>query len=120
MTEAAAAAEPAPKQPWEDLPVGEYAIVELFGHTTLIGRIDEVERFGTKMLAIRPLFAGQLLSTEIYHGGAAIYRLTPCSAEVAWNRQPKQSYQVPASILAIVPVPLLEVAKKNGDDDQPF
>ena len=27
-------------------PPGEYAIVELFGHTTLVGRISEIERFG--------------------------------------------------------------------------
>ena len=33
-------------------PPGEYAIVELFGHTTLVGRIAEVERFGAKMMAL--------------------------------------------------------------------
>ena len=37
-------------------PPGDYAIVELLGHTTLVGRITEVEKFGTKMLAIETLF----------------------------------------------------------------
>lgn len=87
-------------------PPGEYAIVELFGHTTLIGRITEIERFGTKMLAMEPLFCDTLLPV-ILHGGAAIYRLTPCSAEVAWARQPTQGYQLPLSIKAIVPDALL-------------
>jgi hypothetical protein len=44
-----------------ELPPGEYAIVELLGHTTIVGRIGEVERFGAKMMAIEPLFAGALL-----------------------------------------------------------
>jgi len=107
-------------------PEGDYAILELFGHTTLVGRIAEVERFGTKMLAIEPLFNGQLLGV-VFHGGAAIYRLTPCTPEVAWERQPKHGYQLPPSILATVPLALLpnasadtlvEVAEHDdGDDD---
>jgi len=87
-------------------PEGEYAIVELFGHTTLVGRISEVERFGAKMLAIEPLFAGQMLD-PVFHGGAAIYRLTPCSAATAHKQMPKQSYQLPPAILATVPPELL-------------
>ncbi len=84
----------------------EYAIVELFGHVTLVGRIEEVERFGSKMLAIEPLFAGSMLP-PVFHGGAAIYRLTPCSAAVAWRRQPTSGYQLPPAILAVVPPVLL-------------
>ncbi|MFD2578766.1 hypothetical protein ACFSTD_09620 [Novosphingobium colocasiae] len=38
------------------LPEGEYAIVEALGHRTLVGRVAEVERFGTKMLQVEPLF----------------------------------------------------------------
>lgn len=87
-------------------PEGEYAIVELFGHTTMVGRIAEVERFGIKMLAIEPLFNDALLSV-VFHGGAAIYRLTPCSAEVAWKKQARYGYQLPPSILCIVPAEML-------------
>jgi hypothetical protein len=89
-----------------DLPPGEYAIVELFGHVTLIGRIAEVERFGAKMLAIEPLFAGQLLPC-VFHGGSAIYRLTPCDAATAFRHQPHAAYQLPVTIRAIVPPALL-------------
>jgi hypothetical protein len=87
-------------------PEGDYAIVELFGHTTLIGRIAEVERFGAKFLALEPLFNGTLLPA-IFHGGAAIYRLTPCSPEVAFKRQPTHAYQLPPAVVAIVPPALL-------------
>lgn len=97
---------PADPKPWEAIADGEFAIVELFGHTTLIGRIAEVERFGVKMLAIEPLFNGALLGT-VFHGGATIYRLTPCSREVAWERQPREDYQLPPAVRAIVPPALL-------------
>ena len=43
-----------PVAPWAALPEGQYAIVELMGHTTLVGRVTEIERFGTKMLGMRP------------------------------------------------------------------
>jgi hypothetical protein len=89
-------------RPWETIQDGDYAIVELFGHTTLVGRIEEVERFGTKMLAIQPIFAGKLLG-PIYNGGAAIYRLTPCSREVAWTKQHREEWQLPATIRAVIP-----------------
>lgn len=88
-------------------PPGDYAIVELFGHTTLVGRIAEVERFGAKMMALEPLFRDELLPA-VFHGGAAIYRLTPCSAETAFARQPKHEWQLPAPIRCIVPAALLE------------
>jgi hypothetical protein len=103
-------------------PPGEYCIVELFGHTTLVGRFSEVERFGTKMLALEPLFNQQILP-PVFHGGAAIYRLTPCSAEVAWKRQPTQKYQLPPAIFATVPEALLPAPEPlqtfdEGDFDQ--
>lgn len=91
---------------WMHLPAGEYAIVELFGHTSLIGRIGEAERFGSKMLAIEPLFNGRLLDT-IYQGGASIYRLTPVSLKAAWEAQPRKAYQLPEPVRAIVPPYLL-------------
>ena len=79
-------------------PEGDYAIVELFGHTTLIGRVAEVERFGAKFLALEPLFNGTLLP---------VYRLTPCSPEVAFKRQPTHAYELPPAVVAIVPPALL-------------
>ena len=47
-------------------PPGDYCILELFGHMTLVGRFCEVERFGTKMLAIEPLF-NSILLPAVFH-----------------------------------------------------
>jgi len=88
------------------LPAGDYCIVELFGHVTIVGRYREVEMFGTKMMAIEPLFRDALLPV-VFHGGAAIYRLSPCEVEMARNCQPRELYQLPPAIKAIVPPALL-------------
>ncbi len=105
-----------------EYPTGEFAIVELFGHTTLVGRIEEVERFGAKMMALEPLFKDTLLPA-VYHGGAAIYRLTPCSAVVAFERQPRNEWQMPAAIRCVVPPLLLDAPAssrvvQHDDDDE--
>jgi len=84
------------------LPSGDYAILEMMGHRTMVGRVSEVERFGTKMLSIEPLFAGALLDPVLLHG-QAIYQFTPCSAEVAEKRMPRHTYQLPASVVATLP-----------------
>lgn len=111
MTEATV--ETAPNlTPWDVLAPGEYAIVELFGHTTLVGRISEVERFGAKMMAIETLFNEKILD-PVYHGGAAIYRLTPCSRQIAWEKQPRQAWQLPATIRAVVPPTALPPPEAN-------
>lgn len=102
----------------EVYPPGEYAIVELFGHTTLVGRIAEIERFGAKMLAIEPLFNNAFLGV-VFHGGAAIYRLTPCSAEVAWHRQAKQPYELPTAIRATLAPEQLPAPAANFIDKEP-
>ena len=109
------------------LPDGEYAIVEILGYSTLVGRIAEVERFGTKMMAVECLFRGELLPV-IFQGGASIYRMTPCSKAVAWHRGPKHTYQLPPAVAAIVPPELLPPPElepawneaETDEDDQPF
>lgn len=115
-----------PAAPWQTLPEGQYAIVELMGHTTLVGRVTEIERFGTKMLGIEPLFGGQLLPV-VLQGGAAIYRLTMCTPETAWKRQhkPEHMWSLPDPIRAIVPAAMLpppapstQQAYDYGDDDR--
>jgi len=97
----------------DELPEGNYAIVELLGHTTLVGRISEIECFGTKMMQIEPLFNGSILPA-ILQGGGSIYRITPCSPEVAWRKAPKSTWQLPASILSIVPIAALPAPEPSN------
>lgn len=85
-----------------DMPAGEYAIVKALGHRTLVGRVLEIERFGTKMLQVEPLF-GDVMLGPVLLGGGSIYQFTPCSAAIAFARRPKETYQLPPSVAAVVP-----------------
>lgn len=87
-------------------PPGEYAIVEFMGDVTIVGRIAETERFGTTLLAIEPIFRGELLQA-VYHGGQSIYRVTPCSAETAFAKAPTSQYHLPAAVRVTLPPKLL-------------
>lgn len=108
----------APKVPTAaDLPEGEYAIAEIMGHSTMIGRFAEVERFGTKMLSLEPIWENGLLPA-VFVGGSSLYRFTPCSREVAFSRQPKQRYQLPDAVRATLPPevhPALPAPDEMGD-----
>lgn len=101
------------------LPAGDYAIVEVLGHRTIVGRVEEVERFGTKLMSIEPLFQDQLLPAVLI-GGSSIYQFTPCTAEVAGLRQPKQNWQLPASIRAALPPELLPAPDCEDVEDADF
>lgn len=118
------------KQPQEkmptaaDLPEGEYAIAEIMGHSTMIGRFAEVERFGTKMLQLEPIWDNTLLP-GVFVGGSSLYRFTPCTREVAFARQPKQRYQLPDALRATLPpevapaLPAPGYAYESELDDEP-
>jgi hypothetical protein len=85
-----------------DLPDGDYAIAEIMGHSTMIGRFAEVERFGTKMLQLEPIWENKLLPA-VFVGGSSLYRFTPCTREVAFARQPTGRYQLPDAVRATLP-----------------
>jgi len=97
-------------------PPGDYAIVEILGHRTMIGRVSEVERFGTKLLSIEPLFDGELLPAVLV-GGGSLYQFTPCTAEVAVARMPRKKWQLPASISATLSGDALAIADASGEPD---
>lgn len=98
-------------------PEGQFAIVEIMGHVTIVGRVREVQRFGVAMLAIEPLFNGSLLPV-ILQGGASIYRYTEVETAVAYQNQPKKEWQIPAVLRALMPARLLSAqpAAEYGDD----
>ena len=93
------------------LPAGEYAIVEALGHRTLVGRVTEIERFGTKMLQVEPLFDTIMLGPVLI-GGSSIYQFTPVVPEVAFARRPTRAYQLPGSVSATIPPKALEASEE--------
>lgn len=59
----------------------QWAIVELYGHVKMAGRVTEEDVFG-KTLGRIDIPAGESFITQ-YFGGGSVYRLTPCSEEAA-------------------------------------
>jgi hypothetical protein len=112
------------------LPDGDYAIVEQLGHRTFVGRVAEVDRFGTKMLQIEAIFRDELLPAVLI-GGSTLFQFTPCSREVAAKRAPVAIYNLPPAVAAIVPPTMLPAPKPEpatdeyaafdpDEDDRPF
>ena len=58
----------------------EYAVIEIFGHRRLAGRIMEVEQYGTKLLRIDVPKDGKFENgfTSQMYGGASLFSVTPC------------------------------------------
>lgn len=76
-------------------PDAEYAVVEIFGHRRHVGRILEVERFGTKMLRVDVPTDGDFAKGFVSHfyGGASIFGLTPTDLDtVQRSNKPREGY----------------------------
>lgn len=84
------------------LPEGTYAVAEQLGHATLVGRVQQVEKFGAQFLAIEPLFKDWMLPPVLL-GGASLYRITPCTPATAWGMRAKYRHELPPSVCALVP-----------------
>lgn len=78
-----------------DQPPDEYAIVEIFGHRRLAGRVIEVEQYGTKMLRIDIPKDGDFAKgfTSQYYGGASLFSVTP--TDLATVMKHNKPYEAP-------------------------
>lgn len=105
-------------------PAQEYAIVEIFGHRKLAGRIMEVERFGAKLLRIDIPTEGDFAKgfTSQFYGGSSIFSLTPtdlatvCRANKPY--EPPRLYRAPADDYDAEGQ--ADFGGPRDDDDQPF
>lgn len=98
----------------------EWAVVELMGHRQRYGRIQEVERFGSKMLRIDiptvTTFQGEpgvSWHTEFY-GGSAIYAIRPMSEEMVMQTARQYGDHRPVAPLTYQP---REPDLGEGDDE---
>ena len=94
------------------LPTEEWAKVEIFGHRQHVGRIAEVERFGTKMLRIDEPTADPAVFTTHFYGGASVFSIAPVTEEAARGWVARYRYVPP-------PRPALSVdgGPVDGDPD---
>lgn len=104
-----------------ELPEGDYAIVEIMGHRTLVGMIEEITRFGSALLQITPILRGQFIGPVLVNGGS-IYQLTPCTKEQALKHAPSEDWELPTPVRAALPTALIGKLEREEDDtvDAPF
>lgn len=60
-----------------------WAIVDLFGHAKLAGKVSEVQQYGTTMIRIDVPEVDGIAGFTTFKGGGAIYSLTPTTEEIA-------------------------------------
>ena len=63
--------------------VALWAIVELFGHQKISGKVTEEVIAGAAMLRVDVPAAGEATAFTRYYGSGAIYAITPVTEEVA-------------------------------------
>lgn len=82
-----------PDTPDTTEPAEQFAIVEIFGHRRHTGRIQEVERFGAKMLRIDVPTDGDFAKGFVSHfyGGSSIFGLT--ETDLATVEKANKPYQ---------------------------
>lgn len=93
-----------------------WAIVELMGHRTRPGRVQEVELAGSKMLQVDIPVSAEDFVTEFY-GAPALYSIRPCTEEIARDRAGYGTDPRPVRPVDYRPV-LVEV--ERDDDDTIF
>jgi hypothetical protein len=89
---------------------GDYAIIELFGHQRIVGRITAKNVYGQEQCQIEPLFDGKLYP-PVLRGGAALYGVTPCTRERAFALAPKADewYELPESLRDVIERPQRQI-----------
>ena len=105
-----------------------WCILELMGHVRMAGRVTEEERFGAKMgrIDVPTPDAGAGVSgfTTVYFGGSSVYRLTPCTEEIARSvargsqPQPVHRWELPAPKPPARPRRVIEDHSEDLEDDE--
>lgn len=92
----------------------QWAIIEIFGHTQIAGRVTEASIGGCSFLRVDvPEVNGRPAFTK-YYGNGAIYSMTPCSEEIA--RAAVEEIR-PAPITVYMPRLQQQLSFEDREDD---
>lgn len=111
-----------------------WAILELFGHRQLAGRVREIEMFGAKMCRVdvpalpeeieRDYWGKERTTPAVpaftqYYGGSSIFSLTPTTEALALAAA-KRMRQRPAHVMDVPAERMIEAAASNEPDAFPI
>jgi hypothetical protein len=94
-----------------------WAIVELMGHRTRPGRVQEVELAGSKMLQVDIPVSADDFITEFY-GAPALYSIRPCTEEIA-REKAGYSYHDPRPVRPVDYRPQPALTHDDEEFDSP-
>lgn len=97
-------------------PFASYAKLELMGHLSFLGFVEEVDLFGVTVIAIDPLDDEGNVGKRRYFSAGSLYSLTPCTEDEirATIEQRRQWTERRARIMR---PPQLEEAHEGDDGD---
>lgn len=105
----------------ETAPVAEWAIVELMGHVRMAGLVSEEQHFGATLGRIDIPRGDTEFATQFF-GGGSVYRISPCSEEVARavaarnQPMPVQRWELPSPAEPAKPVEDHQFVPDDDDD----
>lgn len=105
-------------------PLDTWAVVELMGHVRIAGRLTEESHFGVALGRLDVPMGETEFATQFF-GGSSIYRVTPCSEQIAREVAKEAAGHPisPWSLRHLLPKPdVMAVGPRYGrdDDDAPF
>lgn len=93
-----------------------WAIVEVMGHARYAGRVSEYSGLGVPLVRVEIPAVGKEPAFEKLLGAASIFRVTPCTEEVA--RRAAASFAVrPLELVYLPPAERAQVGFEPDDDD---
>lgn len=92
-----------------------WAIIELFGHQRIAGRVSEQTIGGGNMIRVDVPAVGKAPAFTRFYGAAAIYSITPTSEEVA--KVVAQSIRAAPITIYLPDLPQLPERSQGWDDD---
>lgn len=97
----------------------EWAVVELFGHSRIAGKVSEATIGGCAFVRVDVPATETRPAYTKFFGNGAIYAMTPCDEEVARLAAAEiEQYNVP--IRVTMPRPALSAGREDDDDSLPY
>ncbi len=96
-----------------------WAVVELFGHNVIAGKVSEQVVAGTGFVRVDVPEISNIASYSRLFGGSAIYSITPCSEEIA--RQYAENLRARPIVIYQVSLPA-QIGQEDdgGEEEAPF
>lgn len=102
----------------------QWALVELFGHQRIVGRVTEATLAGGSFIRVDVHHADGRFAFTRFYGPAAIYSMSPIDEKVALllsaqqNVEPVKAYELPEMLPPGMPMPVMPGGGSSEPEDE--